>query len=180
MKQDSRGDAVKTDDTAERELNSFPVGDSKGSDQSKARRRRADSDPLPDAATGRVRVLLVDEPAISRGLRMLLELEPDIEVVGDTQNAGAVPDLINLHAVTVVVIDIAVLSKRPIEVIAGLRQSSPTLTIVISSLKDDPLNRAEALRMGADAFVCKADGFDVLLATIRSTPASGPFGSLHA
>ncbi len=117
----------------------------------------------------RSRLLLVDDhPILRAGLRMLLELEPDLQVVaeaGGTDEAlallpGALPDL--------VVTDIAMPGRGGLELVDELRAGWPGIRIlVLSAYNDDEYIRA-ALTRGVQGFVLKDSSREELLLGVRT------------
>jgi DNA-binding NarL/FixJ family response regulator len=118
--------------------------------------------------TDHIRVLLVDdEPAIRKGLRMQLELEPDISVVGEADDGDRVLEQADAFGADLVVMDIQMRSVDGISATVALQRERPALPIVILSLHDSLRMRSAALSAGAKAFVSKHEPAGVLLAAIR-------------
>jgi DNA-binding NarL/FixJ family response regulator len=126
----------------------------------------------PGAGNRSIRLLLVDDqPAVRRGLRMRFALEPDLEVVGE---AGGVAEAISLARVLhpdVVLMDVEMPGVSGIAAIATLRRVAPHSTVVIFTLYDDAAMRARAREAGATAFVAKHQTEETLLAAIRRAAA---------
>ncbi len=122
----------------------------------------------PGADNRSIRLLLVDDqPAVQRGLKMRFALEPDLEVVGE---AGSVAEAISLARALhpdVVLIDIEMQGMNGILAIAALRQVAPHSAVVIFTLYDDAALRERARKVGAAALVAKHQTEEALLAAIR-------------
>jgi DNA-binding NarL/FixJ family response regulator len=122
----------------------------------------------PGADNRSIRLLLVDDqPAVQRGLKMRFALEPDLEVVGE---AGGVADAISLARALhpdVVLMDVEMPGVDGISAIAALRQVAPHSAVVLFTLYDDAALRARARNVGAVAFVAKHQTEETLLAAIR-------------
>lgn len=112
-----------------------------------------------------MRILVADHQMKVRfALRTLLDRRPGLEVVGESDSPEQVlaqvktasPDLILLH-------------WRMCEAVPGLlsalRQAYPGLRVIVLSVR--PETRHEAIAAGADAFVCKMDPPDKLLAAVE-------------
>lgn len=127
----------------------------------------------PGAGNRSIRLLLVDDqPAVRRGLRMRFALEPDLEVVGE---AGGVAEAISLARALhpdVVLMDVEMPGMDGIAATGALRATTPHVAVVILSLYDDARTRARAREAGAAAFVAKHQAKTVLLATIRRVVSS--------
>jgi len=122
----------------------------------------------PDAATKPIRLLLVDDqPAIRRGLKMRIALEPDLEVVGEVGTATEAIPLAQALLPEVVLMDIEMPSMKGISAIAALRRVTPHSAVVIFTLYDNAAMRARAWEAGAAALVAKHQTEEALLAAIR-------------
>jgi DNA-binding NarL/FixJ family response regulator len=122
----------------------------------------------PNAGTKRIRLLLVDDqPAVRRGLRMRFALESDLEVVGEAGDATEAILLARALRPAVVLMDVEMPGVDGIAAIAALRQAAPHSTVVIFTLYDEDAMRARAREAGAAAFVAKHQTEETLLAAIR-------------
>ena len=113
-------------------------------------------------------IVIADDHAVVRsGLRMLLDAEPDLEVVAET---GTVPDavrLIRAHRPTVAVLDLNMPGGSSLEAIPELRSSTPETAIVVLTMQDDPAFAREALQNGALGFVLKEAADEELLQAVH-------------
>ncbi len=127
----------------------------------------------PDASTKPIRLLLVDDqPAVRRGLKMRIALEPDLEVIGETGDATEAIPLARALRPDVVLMDVEMPGMGGIVATAALRATAPHVAVVILSLYDDARTRARAREAGAAAFVAKHQAKTELLATIRRVVSS--------
>jgi DNA-binding NarL/FixJ family response regulator len=115
-----------------------------------------------------IRVLLVDDQqAVRRGLRFRLRLEPDIEVVGEAGSGQEALLLAQTLAPTVVLMDVEMPGMDGIATTNAIQSLSGTSAVVMLSIHDDVVTRAQAQAAGAMAFVAKGSTTDQLIATIR-------------
>jgi two-component system response regulator DesR len=120
-------------------------------------------------------VLLVDnEPLIRRGLRMRLEREPGLEVVGEACDGAAALALARSLRPDIMLMELNLPGPDGIAVTAMLRAVLPRCTVILLSLDDDDGTRARALAMGAAAFIGKGEGVPVLLETLRRIAGAVP------
>lgn len=117
-----------------------------------------------------MRILLADnQPKVRFALRVLLERQPGIEIVGEAANAAdllsqmgkARPDIVLLSW------DLPGLAANgPLSsLLSSLREMHPKLSVI--ALSGRPEVRRAALSAGANAFVSKTDPPERLLTTIR-------------
>jgi len=115
-----------------------------------------------------IRLLLVDdEPAILRGLRMRLALEPDVEVVGEAGDGVTALEQVQRLAPQVVLMDIEMPGLDGIAATSELSARPAAPAVVMLSMHDDAATVARALAAGAAAFVAKHSIDAVLLTAIR-------------
>jgi DNA-binding NarL/FixJ family response regulator len=116
----------------------------------------------------RIRVLLVDdEPSVRRGLRMRLELEPDVDVVAEAANGASAVEMTARLEPEVVLMDVEMPVMNGIKATSEIRRQTPQSAVVVLSLHDDPQTVSRAKAAGAVAFIPKHKMNDDLLTAIR-------------
>lgn len=125
-----------------------------------------------------IRLLLVEsQPAVRQGLLMRLDVERDIEVVGETGDSLGALWQASMLRPDVVLVDAESADIDGVKLIAAMRSASPTSAVVILSLRDDAATRRRLLAAGAVAFVSKHEFADGLLHAIRQAGAIGTASS---
>lgn len=126
--------------------------------------RKAES--LPDSR--RIRVILVDDHLLVRqGLQALLDMEPDLEVVGEAGNAATALELTRRTRPDIVVTDIAMPGRSGLAVISDLRACCPELHILVLSAHSSEEYIRVALNAQANGYVLKDSSREELLHAIR-------------
>lgn len=116
-----------------------------------------------------IRLLLVDDQKnVRRGLRMRLELEPDVEVVGEADNGETAIDQVDTLRPDIVLMDVEMPKMDGISATEALQDANPECSVVILSLYDDNITRERAKRAGATAFIAKHQLEETLMVCIRS------------
>jgi two-component system, NarL family, response regulator NreC len=137
---------------------------SASSDSSTTRAERADRD--------KTTVVIADDHTVVRqGLRMLIDADPEMQVVAE---AGTVPDaerLTRAHRPTVLVLDLNMHGESGLDAIPRLRESAPDTKVVVLTMQDDPGFARQALQTGALGFVLKEAADEELLEAIRLAAA---------
>lgn len=115
-----------------------------------------------------IRLLLVDDQStVRRGLAMRLQMEPDIQIVGEATTGKEALRLVQELKPDVVLMDIEMPEMDGIEATAVLHKANSPSAVVILSIHDDMHTRGRAQIAGAVAFVEKRGVTDSLLAAIR-------------
>jgi len=128
-------------------------------------------------------VVVDDEPSIRYGLRLRLDSEPDLQVVGETANGTEAIELVRQLGPDLVLMDLRLPGPDGFRATTALRRMCPSTPIVILTLYDNMAVRRQARRAGANDFVSKHDGEAALIASVRrvltglherATATSGP------
>jgi two-component system response regulator NreC len=118
----------------------------------------------------RIRLLLVDDHAVVRtGLRMLLEGESDIEIVGEAENATEALNQISLLEPQVVLMDIGLPDMSGIDATRRIKQLAPDTSVVALTIHEDEEYFFKMLDAGASGYVPKRAAPEELLTAIRVT-----------
>jgi len=116
-----------------------------------------------------IRVLVADDQSMVRaGFRMLLDDEPDIEVVAEASNGREAVDLASRFAPTVVLMDIRMPELDGLEATRRILAADAAARVLILTTFDLDEYVYEALRAGASGFVLKDDPPEQLIAAIRT------------
>jgi two-component system response regulator NreC len=130
----------------------------------------ADSTAAPErqAPADSITIVLADDHSLVRSaLRMLLEAEPDLEVVAEAGNASDAVRYCLGHKPDVVVVDLNMPGGPVLEAIPSLREASPDTRVVVLTVDDDPASIREAMRAGALGYVLKSAAGAGLVQAIR-------------
>lgn len=113
-------------------------------------------------------VLLVDDhPLLRKGVRQLLELEDDIEVIGEAANgAEAVLQAVDLEP-DLILLDLSMKGMDGIETLIALRDASVDSRIVVFTVSDERSDVVSALKSGADGYLLKDTEPEELVDSIR-------------
>jgi DNA-binding NarL/FixJ family response regulator len=121
-----------------------------------------------------IRVLLVDDQKLMReGLRILLELEPDLQVVGEAEDGEAALVAYQTHQPDVVLMDVRMPGMDGVEATWRLRERWPQARIIILTTFNDDEYVFEGLRAGALGYLLKDISGADLAQAIRTVAAGG-------
>jgi DNA-binding NarL/FixJ family response regulator len=123
-----------------------------------------------------MRVLIADDHGIVRsGLRLLLERQPDIEVVGEAADGAEARELAVRERPDLAILDVKMPKLTGLQVARELHAQAPTIKVLILSMHDDERYLFEALKAGASGYVLKAQADTDLLEAIRAVQRGEPF-----
>ena len=117
-----------------------------------------------------IRVFIADDQVVVRqGLRALLEVEPEIEIVGEAGDGVETIERIRTLSVDVVLLDVRMPRKSGLDVLQELGAALPP-TLVLTTFDDADI-ALEAIRAGARGFMLKDVSFQQLIGAIRAIAA---------
>jgi two-component system response regulator NreC len=123
-----------------------------------------------------IRVFIADDHTVMRtGLSLLLEKQPDMEVVGEAEDGVDAETGIRKTRPDVAIIDIAMPRMGGIEVVRRIRADMPDTNILILTMHDRVAFLRAALVAGAMGFVVKAAAESELLTAIRTVAKGRAF-----
>jgi two-component system response regulator NreC len=123
-----------------------------------------------------VSIVIADDHAVVReGLKLLLEAEPDLVVVGEASDAAETYALLGAQAPTVLVLDLHLGRALSLGVIARARASTPSTAIVILTMDDDPAFVQPAWTAGAAGYVLKEASRTELVRAVRTVARGGTY-----
>ncbi|MGA8219065.1 MAG: response regulator transcription factor [Solirubrobacterales bacterium] len=124
----------------------------------------------------KTRILLADDHAVvRRGLRLVLDAEPDLEVVAEAgDGAEAVREALDEN-VDLAVLDVTMPRLTGLQAAEELSRRRPELRILILSMHDNEQYLFQALRAGASGYVLKSAADRDLVQACRSAMRGEPF-----
>ena len=119
-----------------------------------------------------IKVLLADDHAVVRtGFRLLLQSQPDINVVAEAQSGEAACQMYAEMLPDVVVMDLGMPGMGGLEAMRRIRAHNPNARVLALSAHDDPMHARRALREGALGFLSKRSAPEVLIEAISAIAA---------
>lgn len=120
-----------------------------------------------------VRILLVDDhDLLRRGIRTMLETEPDMVVVGEASDGSKALELVEEHDPDVVLIDVLMPNKDGIVATKEIKDAHPSIGVVVLSGHDERQFIFDALKAGASGYLLKTAELTEVIDTVRAV-ASG-------
>ena len=122
------------------------------------------------------RILLADDHAmVRRGLRLVLDSEPDLEVVAEAGDGAEAVDRALEDGVELAVLDVTMPRLTGIQAVRELARRKPELKTLILSMHDNEQYFFEALKAGAAGYVLKSSADRDLVEACRAAMRGEPF-----
>jgi DNA-binding NarL/FixJ family response regulator len=124
---------------------------------------------IPPVEGDPIRVLIVDDHALfRRGLEMVLEQEPDIDVVGEasdgaealTKAVDATPDI--------VLLDVRMPKRGGIDACTAIKDAVPSTKIIMLTISDEEADLYDAIKAGAMGYLLKEISIEEVASAIRA------------
>jgi DNA-binding NarL/FixJ family response regulator len=132
----------------------------------------------------KTRILLADDHAVvRRGLRLVLESEPDLEVVAEVGDGAAAVERALGDDVDLAILDVTMPRMTGLHAASELHRRRPELRVLILSMHDNEQYLFEALKAGASGYVLKSVADRDLVEACRATMRGEPFlypGAINA
>jgi len=125
-----------------------------------------------------IRVLLADDHKLIRsGLRLVIEQQSDLAVVGEADDGRQAVDMVRSLRPDAVVMDIGMPNLNGIEACYQITQSNPNVAVVMLSMHNDESYVLRALKAGARAYLLKDSAEADLVRAIRAAAEGKSFFS---
>jgi DNA-binding NarL/FixJ family response regulator len=122
------------------------------------------------------RILLADDHAmVRRGLRMVIDAEPDLCVVAEASDGAEAVELGVAGDAELAVLDVTMPRMTGLQAARELTRRRPELKLLILSMHDNEQYFFEALKAGASGYVLKSAADQDLVAACRATIRGEPF-----
>lgn len=123
-----------------------------------------------------IRVVIVDDHAVVRsGLKLLLDAEEDMEVVGEAGNLQEAVFRTRALKPDVVLMDVVMPGASGIEATPAVLREHPAARVLVLSMQDDPTYVREAFAAGASGYVLKEAADEEVVGAIRDVAGGGRY-----
>jgi len=123
-----------------------------------------------------MRLLIADDHGIVRGgLRLMLERQPDMEVVAEAADGAEAVALALRERPDICVLDVQMPRLTGLQATVEIRAQAPDISVLVLSMHDDERYLYEALQAGAAGYVLKREADTVLVDAVRAVARGEPF-----
>ena len=129
---------------------------------------------------GKIRVLIADDHAIVRGgLRLLINSQPDMEVVGEAADGHEALHQARQANPDVLTLDLTMPGGGGLKTLERLRQECPQTRVLVLTMHEEPSYLRAVLAAGGSGYVAKSAVDGELLAAIRSVAQGRTFVTIN-
>jgi len=123
-----------------------------------------------------MKIVIADDHGIVRsGIKLLLERQPDLEVVAEAADGIEARDLVIERRPDLAILDVKMPGLTGLQATREIKAQAPEVPVLILSMHDDERYLFEALKAGASGYVLKSQADTDLLSAIRSVERGEPF-----
>jgi DNA-binding NarL/FixJ family response regulator len=123
-----------------------------------------------------MRLLVADDHEIMRsGLRLLLDRQPDMEVVAEAADGIEAVELALRERPDICILDVAMPRMTGLQATVEIRAHAPEIAVLVLSMHDDERYLFEALQAGAAGYVLKREADQALVEAVRAVGRGEPF-----
>jgi two-component system, NarL family, nitrate/nitrite response regulator NarL len=123
---------------------------------------------MPTSSTDPIRVLLIDDHVVMRkGLRMLIETQPGMRVVGEATDRDAAMLSAAREQPDIILLDLDLGNESGLDILPELRTAAKGARVIVLTGIRDPAEHRQAVRLGATGMVLKEQALDTLVQAIE-------------
>jgi DNA-binding NarL/FixJ family response regulator len=123
-----------------------------------------------------MRLLVADDHGIMRGgLRLLLDRQPDMEVVAEACDGIEAVEMALRERPDICILDVAMPRMTGLQATVEIRAQAPDIAVLVLSMHDDERYLFEALQAGAAGYVLKREADQALVEAVRAVARGEPF-----
>jgi DNA-binding NarL/FixJ family response regulator len=123
-----------------------------------------------------MRLMIADDHGIVRGgLKLLLERQPDMEVVAEACDGVEAVQVALRERPDICVLDVSMPRMTGLQATVEIKSHAPDIIVLLLSMYDDERYLFEALQAGASGYILKQEADTVLVDAVRAVARGEPF-----
>ena len=131
-----------------------------------------EENPTAVVSSSRIRVAIADDhPIVRDGLRKLLNLEEDFEIIGEASDGREVLDLVRDHEPDILLLDLRMPNMDGLAALQNLQQLSKKTRVIVLTASEDKNEFVQAMKLGCCGIVLKQTAPELIIKSIRRVNA---------
>ncbi|MDW7673133.1 MAG: response regulator transcription factor [Bacillota bacterium] len=123
-----------------------------------------------------IKVMLVDDHSVLRsGLRMLLNSEADLEVIGEAGSGEEALRQLEILTPDVILLDLSMPGMGGLATLKQIKEIKPEIKVLILTMHDDVKYLPSVLEAGASGYVVKKSVDNIVITAIRTVSKGQPY-----
>ncbi|MDT8858797.1 response regulator transcription factor [Alkalihalobacillus sp. MEB130] len=126
--------------------------------------------------TDKIKIVIIDDHQLFReGVKRILAMEPEFDIVADGQDGSQAIELVKLHRPDVILMDINMPQMNGVEATKELIQTFPNAKVLILSIHDDETYVTHVLKTGASGYLLKEMDASALIEAVKVVASGGAY-----
>ena len=115
-----------------------------------------------------LKILIADDhPIVRRGLKLIVQDEPDMKNVYEASNSEEVMQILKENKIDILLLDISMPGKSGLDLLLDLTNVYPDMPIIVLSALPEEAYAKRVIKLGAKGYIHKESAVDVLIPAIR-------------
>jgi two-component system response regulator DegU len=124
----------------------------------------------------KIKIVIIDDHQLFReGVKRILAMENEFEIVADGQDGSQAMELVKLYRPDVILMDINMPQMNGVEATKELVQAFPHIKVLILSIHDDESYVTHVLKTGASGYLLKEMDADALIEAVKVVASGGAY-----
>jgi DNA-binding NarL/FixJ family response regulator len=120
-----------------------------------------------------INVAVVDDhPIVRAGLRGILSVDSEINVVGEASDSNSAIDIARAHRIDVMLLDLSLPGRGGFTLLQRLLDEAPSMRVVVLSMYDPETHKARAIALGASDYLAKGASAAQIISCIKTSAAA--------
>lgn len=122
-------------------------------------------------------VIIDDHPIVRNGIKMILQEEPELKVVGDGPDCDYLFDILKKQNVDILILDILLTGTSGFEVLPKIKNLYPDLKVLMLSALSEDIYATKSLKAGASGYIPKESVPEELNKAVKKVEQGGIYVS---
>lgn len=124
--------------------------------------------PMEETAAKRIRIVIADDhPIVRDGIRRLLSMEADVDVVGEAGDGRGVLDVVHETDPDVLLLDLRMPNLDGLGALQTLQQTNKRTKVIVLTASEDKNEFVQAMKLGCSGIVLKQTAPELIVKSIR-------------